>query len=89
MNCKPGDLAIIIRSRLAPENIGRIVEVICPSGAPGKPSWIVKSSRPLVVRWEDGWVARSYERRYLDICLRPVTGLPIGEDRINDIKEPA
>lgn len=30
MNCKPGDLAVIIRARKKPEWLGRVVEVIRP-----------------------------------------------------------
>jgi hypothetical protein len=31
MNCKPGDLAIVIGALHTPENIGRIVEVVRPT----------------------------------------------------------
>lgn len=55
LNCKPGDLAVVVSSRNSPENIGRIVEVIRPavngeriSGfnitlIDGVPAWIVRS----------------------------------------------
>lgn len=31
LNCKPGDLAVIVRSPNTPENIGRLVRVIRPA----------------------------------------------------------
>jgi len=81
MNCKPGDLAIIVSSRLAPENIGRIVEVM-RRRIPDRlfPCWIVRSGRPLVERWENGSVEMVFERLYRDSCLRPVSGLSITDD---------
>jgi hypothetical protein len=30
MNCKPGDLAVIVRARLAPPLLGRLVKCIAP-----------------------------------------------------------
>lgn len=86
MNCKPGDLAIIVSSRLAPENIGRIVEVVRRRSPDGSlPCWIVRSNQPLVNRWEDGFVELVYERIYRDLCLRPVTGLPIANDVTDEV----
>lgn len=90
MNCKSGDLAIIVASSHSPENIGRIVEVVRPAvrnlefhkDAPDTHAWIVKADRPLVrhhyltkERLPDSCV-----RPYLDDCLRPVSGLPITDD---------
>jgi hypothetical protein len=57
MNCKPGDLAVVVNSPFVPENIGAIVTVICaePTGEchldsknyPGRVGyWMVKMSRP-------------------------------------------
>lgn len=56
LNCKPGDLAVIIRSPQAPENIGKIVHVIRAASegeivegwsvclSPNFPAWIVESA---------------------------------------------
>jgi len=84
MNCKPPCLAIIVRSRFAPENIGRIVQVVRRRNAAtekvGEPQWLVRSDRNLVERWPDGHVRLVTERFYRDACLRPITGLSLDED---------
>ena len=42
MNCKPGDIAIVVRAGATAENVGKLVEVIEPSSAyPGW--WFVQS----------------------------------------------
>jgi hypothetical protein len=89
MNCKPGDLAIVVASRCV-ENIGRIVEVLRPairgvefdSRAPDVPTWLVKADRPLGVRGFISGLPRDpmLKRAYADHCLRPITGLPITDD---------
>ncbi|MBU9649374.1 hypothetical protein LGN12_18925 [Burkholderia multivorans] len=84
MNCKPGDLAIIVRA-MCPENVGRIVEVLPQSemGCFGL-EWNTRGRGPVIVLSrltglivgsyvaDDGWVP--------DAWLRPVTGLPITDD---------
>lgn len=95
MNCKSGDLAIIVTSDHSPENIGRIVEVVRPAtrhfdfhkDCPDAPAWVVKADRPLArhhyltrQRLPDACV-----RAYLDRCLRPVSGLPITDDIKDEI----
>jgi len=92
MNCKPGDLAIIVRSRLAPENIGRIVEIVRRRSTETEkegPEWLVRCDRNMVERWEHGFVRLVTERFYLDACLRPVSGLPVEDEVTEDLKEPA
>lgn len=56
LNCKPGDLAVIMRSPASPENIGKIVRVLRPAVEgekiegwrvalrPDFPAWIVESA---------------------------------------------
>ncbi|WP_257755173.1 hypothetical protein [Burkholderia glumae] len=86
MNCKPGDLAIVVHSPWAPENIGRIVEVTRRRiGEKQGPSWLVRADRVLVERWEDGRVRMVYERFYLDACLRPVSGIPMTDDVTDEV----
>ena len=81
MNCKPGDLAIVIRTSLRPELLGHIVEVVglWPGGViaayPGFVSW--------ECRYTDGRLMRiinakgellSYSKSspVSDYCLRPI-----------------
>lgn len=53
MNCKPGDLAVVIRAPIAEDNIGAIVKVIEPFRGDYTPSvgfaWVVElTGRPLL-----------------------------------------
>lgn len=51
MNCKPGDLAIIIRGLKSPSpQIGKIVKVLALAGnhATLGPLWIIEFSRPVM-----------------------------------------
>lgn len=45
LNCKPGDLAVIVRGLTTNRNVGKLVTVIGPGFQPG--FWIVKSDHPL------------------------------------------
>jgi hypothetical protein len=98
MNCKPGDLAIIVSSSSS-ENIGRIVGVLRPAirgidfhkDAADVVTWWVRSVRPLKVT---DYVSKEkyghkYERPYQDRLLRPVSGLPVTDEVTEDLKEPA
>jgi hypothetical protein len=85
MNCKPGDLAIILRDGF-PENVGRVVTVIRPSGAweleaaiPGDFHWEVDCATPLAIGYYDRHAGKlvgpTYHRRQgtvLDRDLRPI-----------------
>lgn len=90
MNCKAGDLAIIIADN-CPENLGAIVEVCYldldstrPPGMIG-PSWYIRSSGRLLKAdhiMRNGqtayraWVREAYIE---DSSLRPITGIPDAE----------
>jgi len=76
LNCKPGDLAIIVRSPASPENIGKIVRVIRTAVESetiegwrvylrgGLPAWIVESDgSPLA------WASVSIDGRKTKINL--------------------
>lgn len=93
-NVKPGDLAIVVNAYFCTENIGRIVEVvrIAVEGVDVKKTnlglcWVVRSSYPL------GRAAYGYKKRLApaletpcaDCNLRPVSGLPVG----NEVKDEA
>ena len=79
MNCKQGDLAIIVKAFIS-RNIGSIVEVTRPSiHGPSEHGfeWETRSARPMVV------VAGDFEDLVLcniadcpDAWLRPISGIP-------------
>lgn len=79
MNCKPGDLAIMINSSMA-ENIGVIFEVlevhIEATEHYGVHCWRVRGSRP--TRNADG--TTSLEGCAADFHLKPVSGLPVADE---------
>lgn len=80
MNCKPGDLAILIKSHAG--NEGKIVKV-------GKFYGTYKF--PIAGIHHDCYLIEGIASS--DICpdcyMRPVSGLPMDEETHNDIKEPA
>ena len=76
MNCKPGDLAIVVKANRVPENVGRIVKVVrlvsrgevlfssgCVNGTAG---WLVEGR----VRSFLGF--NGNEGVFPDNCLRPI-----------------
>lgn len=87
MNCKLGDMAIVIgKSSIA----GRIVEVIghCPRGVqfclpdgfPHEPTnyeWIVRLQNPVEAWLDNGTTRTTVYAPAPDRVLRPVSGLPI------------
>lgn len=83
LNCKPGQLAIIIKSEFHPQDIGKIVEVVSVSDgyedSPGVFFWQCLSERPLSCKvYIDGEYYKDGYANELDIadeCLRPVSGL--------------
>lgn len=76
MNCKPGDLALVIGARLTPSMIGRIVEVV-RAADPKRDryvptmkshSWLCRSlGAP--IEWDGEMVS---ERVIADALLRPI-----------------
>ncbi|HVI88285.1 MAG TPA: hypothetical protein VM659_08285 [Dongiaceae bacterium] len=94
MNCKPGDLAIVVKACIV-ENIGKIVEVIGPSD--DHPvlgfRWSIRPQSPM--RSVDGIDLTTQVGPSLgnlacaDDWLRPVSGLPITDEVTDDLKEPA
>ncbi|QUN28728.1 hypothetical protein KB879_01775 [Cupriavidus sp. KK10] len=83
MNCKPNDLAIVIRADAVPELIGQIVEVMHPS-LPDSPYgfvWMVRFQTPkLFPGLFRGSVIVDTDANCPDAWLRPITGLPIHDD---------
>ncbi len=90
LNCKAGDLAIVVRSSLG--NIGKIVKVRClyfdgykaPNGGlyrglPNVPTWIVECDGGLNALLVDRSVVSYKERPFSDGGLRPIRNQP-GDD---------
>ncbi|MBU9604438.1 hypothetical protein [Burkholderia multivorans] len=86
MNCKIGDLAIVIRAPGAPENIGRIVKVVGILGeVRGYFCWDVACDSPVAV-FSSGVKSMKTHGGIPDAWLRPVSGLPITDDVEDEVK---
>ncbi len=95
MNCKPGDLAIVVRARHTPEMLGRIVTVV-RSPVPGElfktdsgcicwssacsGLWVVSSNHPMHWKSVDGNNHLALERVFCDEALRPINPGDLVED---------
>jgi hypothetical protein len=104
MNCKPGDLAIVVGPCVTPGLTGRVVEIL-RRAVPGEyyqsvcgktvrlsievPCWFVRSSTPLPMQTTLGWFLLFHERSIQDAILRPISGVPVNDEVTDDIKEPA
>jgi len=95
MNCKPGDMAIIIRSQAG--NEGKLVDIIAPLGTNpvfdgsrwnygsnrDKFSWLVRTrGQPLLSTRGDSYI----EMPFPDAFMRPIRPDEL-EDDIQEIKE--
>lgn len=77
LNCKPGDLAVIVRAQVLNQNIGAIVEVVEFLGGP-ESTWRVRTLHPMQRR--DGRIVETGGLgRVRDGSLRPIRDNP-GED---------
>ena len=90
MNCKPGDLAILVGGY--PENVGAIVEVIesdvDATAYYGRQLWIVMvTGRELRVRPRDSSSTKMGRGRCtaLDSQLRPISGVPVTDDVSDEV----
>ncbi|MBB2915885.1 hypothetical protein [Cupriavidus alkaliphilus] len=83
MNCKPNDLAIVIRADAVPELIGQIVKVLHPTW-PDSPHgfvWMVRFQAPQVFPgWFSGTAIVDTDAHCPDAWLKPITGLPVHDD---------
>lgn len=95
MNCKPGDLAVIVRADHK-ENIGALVEVLRPNDLPvagwlaasGLFLWRVKASaRPLSVTRILGECS-VIEAACPDAFLRPIRPGDISDEEVRDLYAP-
>lgn len=85
MNCKPGDLAYL-SSELV--NAGAIVEVLRPFDDCFHllAAWWVKSSRPLsCTLGRTGVTTYSAEFCVEDRHLRPISGVPVAEEKHDEV----
>jgi hypothetical protein len=101
MNCKPGDLAIVVAANCTPEGIGRIVEICRPAVNSEvfdtiegvtivfqgtQPSWRVRSDTPLPWRTSYGVLYHAYETPTADVHLRPVSGISLNDKVTDDLE---
>lgn len=95
MNCKPGDLAIVVRAQAAPEMLGRIVTVVRAPvyrelfktdrghirwAGNCSGAWVVSSNYPMPWKCENGPHHLAMERVFVDDCLRPINPGDLVED---------
>ncbi|SKC78449.1 hypothetical protein SAMN05445504_2395 [Burkholderia sp. CF099] len=92
MNCKPGDLAFVVRDEHS-VNIGRVVRVVGPARYIGAssvfgPAWYcVTEGEPLLVMQFDDpsttfWLD---EADIFDQCLRPISGVPVNDEISHEV----
>lgn len=83
MNCKPGDLAVVVRARFTPAMLGHYVVVVRAAYeyefvgegiGPADIVWIIKSASDgkLPTTYLDGSQGEVVERPFLDAALRPI-----------------
>ena len=96
MNCKPGDMAVIVRSKFTPHLIGRIVEVLYMAPSYGsfclpngqlhaqlvdkRPRWVCKFQNPVSAPTDIGQRLTDYAP-VPDEVLRPIRDQP-GDDEM-------
>ncbi len=81
LNCKVGDLAMIVRADNDPGCVGRIVRVVALRIAMGDLAWQVDPP----VYWHDD-TGRAFEVMWDDRDLRPLRGG--GQEDANDVGRP-
>ncbi|SAK65616.1 hypothetical protein AWB80_03088 [Caballeronia pedi] len=86
MNCKPGDLAMIVKAPTAPGHIGKIVEVLGDLEADPTygPCWVCRTREP-VSTIRSGFIT---DPHIPDDWLRPVSGLPLDNDLPAEVNLP-
>jgi hypothetical protein len=86
VNCRPGDLAVIVRSDTCPENIGRFVTVTGPADDWAiECDWLIECATALK-RCHNGVFSYGHKTNIADNRLRPVRG-PDGVDETLRQKE--
>lgn len=87
LNCKVGDLAIIVSDGQggASNAIGLIVEVVESARCRLGPGWKVKMQNTRSIEIRPGKTIRSDWFLAEDRHLRPITGLPVDEEITNEV----
>ncbi|MNT97844.1 hypothetical protein D3C72_2402610 [compost metagenome] len=88
MNCKPGELAILVRADAAPYLIGRVVSVIeaAPDMPPYGPAWVVRFQSPtLVPRKKTYNSVMDTDADCPDAWLKPVSGIPTHDEQLDEV----
>ena len=95
MNCKPGDLAIVVRAQATPEMLGRIVTVVRAPvygellktdggyirwAGNCSGAWVVSSNHPMPWKGVNGSRHLAMERVFGDDGLRPINPDGLVED---------
>jgi hypothetical protein len=78
MNCKPGDLAIIINTDKNKDwGLGKIVKVLKPNPKFPNTHWLIECPPPYPAGVDP---AKGFS--IMDSCLKPVSGLPLKEEAL-------
>ncbi|SOY65614.1 conserved hypothetical protein [Cupriavidus phytorum] len=88
MNCKPGDLAIIVRCDYIPEVIGVVVSVVCRGrdSFGGMASWHVQfPDRFEVTDRSTGRRVRENLINFPDAWLRAISGVPVHDEQHDEV----
>lgn len=100
LNCKPGDLAIVVGPCVTSGLTGRVVEILrCSvrgesyppiSGDMVRlmieaPCWFVRGSTPLPMKTSLGRFLLFHERSIQDAILRPISGVPVDEEITDEV----
>lgn len=93
LNCKPGDIAYLVRAEL-PENIGKVVEVVRLHDRETRHKGIVwQVNHAGKMNTVDACTGLPTTLKGTLVCpdswLRPIGGVPVEDEVKDDIKEPA
>jgi len=84
MNCKPGDLAIVVSRGIKDLAEGMIVEVVEDAARWtrefGFQCWYVTAKTPIPCVNQDGSVTNSHHVVFADSSLMPISGVPITDE---------
>lgn len=84
MNCKPGDLAYIVKSART-DHIGMVVHVegAAADSTIDRPTWIITFSG--VILSVSTGAPLMGKAKIEDRCLRPISGVPVHDEEHNEV----